>query len=165
MLQVILLRSVLTVQEYLEYLQCASITRELTSVKKKIFEKVSSVSILKILKEFRTNKATGVDNLAGRFLEDGSNILCTHIAKICNLSIKLNSFPDKCKAAKIKPLYKKGLKTDSKNLRSISLLPLISKIIERIIHDQTMNFLSDNNVLYKYQSNFRKFHSMDTCLS
>ena len=131
--------------------------------KKLKFEKVSSVLILKILKEFKTNKTTGIDNLARRFLKGGSNILCTHIAKICNLSIKLVYFPDK--VAKIKPLYKKGLKTDPKNFRPISLLPLISKIIERIIHDQTMNFLSDNNVLYKYQSGFRKFHLTDTCLS
>ena len=123
------------------------------------------MSILKILKEFKTNKATGMHNLVGRFLKDGSDILCTPIAKICNLSIKLASFPDKCKVAKIKPLHKKGLKTDPKNFRPISLLPLISKIIERIIHDQAMNFLSDNNALYKYQSGFRKFHSTDTCLS
>ena len=116
-------------------------------MKKKLkFGKVSSASILKILKEFKANKATGVGNLD-------------------NLSIKLASFPDKCKVAKIKPLHKKGLKTDPKNFRPISLLPLISKIIERIIHDQTMNFLSDNNVLYKYQSGFRKFHLTDTCLS
>ena len=115
--------------------------------KKLEFEKISSLSILKILKEFKTNKATEVDNLAGWFLKDGSDILCTPVAKICNLSIKLASFPDKWKVAKINPLYKKGLKTDPKNFRPTSLLPLISKIIERIIHDQTMNFLSDNNVL------------------
>ena len=133
--------------------------------KKLKFEKVSSVSILKILKEFKTSKATGVDDRAGRFFNDGSNVLCTPIAKICNLSIKLACFPDKCKVAKIKPLHKKGLKTDPKNFRPTSLLPLISKIIERIIHDQTMNFLSDSNVLYKYQSGFRKFNSADTCLS
>ena len=62
-------------------------------------------------------------------------------------------------------MYKKGLKTDPKNFKPISLLPLISKIIERIIHYQTKNSLSGNNVLYKYQSGFRKFHSTDTCLS
>ena len=99
------------------------------------------MSILKILKQFKTNKGTGVDNQAGKFLEDGSNILCTPVAKICNLSIKLVSFPDKCKVAKIKPLHKKGPKTDPKNFRSNSLLLLISKIIEQIIHDQTMIFL------------------------
>ena len=145
-LQLILSRSFLTLQKNLEYLQCASITREWTSVKKKLeFEKV--------------------DNLAGRFLKDGSNIPCTPIAKICNLFIKLASFQDKCKVTKIKPLYKKGLKTDPKNFRPISLLSLICKVIERIIHDQTMNLLSDNNVIYKYQSGFRKFHSTVTCLS
>ena len=52
------------------------------------FIKVSSVSILKILKEFKTNKAIGVDSLTGRFLKDGSSILCTPVTKICNLSIK-----------------------------------------------------------------------------
>ena len=56
-------------------------------------EKVSSVLILKMLQEFKTSKATGVDSLAGKFLKDGSNTLCTPIAKICNLSIKLASFP------------------------------------------------------------------------
>ena len=45
---------------------------------------------------------TGVDNLTGRFLKDGSNTVCTPIAKICNISIKLASFPDKCKVAEIK---------------------------------------------------------------
>ena len=163
-LQVILLRNFFTLQENLQY--CTSITTDLTSVKKKLkFEKGSSVLILKISKEFKTSKTTGIDHRAGRFLKDGSNTPYTLIAKICTLFIKLASFPDKCKIAKIKPWYKKGLKTDPENFRIISLLPLMSKIIEWIIHDQTMNFLSDNNVLYKLQSAFRKFHSTSSCLS
>ena len=60
-----------------KYLQCASNTKVLTSVKK--FEKVSSLSILKILKEFKANRAAGIDLLAGRFLKDGSKALCTPI--------------------------------------------------------------------------------------
>ena len=119
--------------------------------------------ILKILREFKTNKATGVNNIV-RLLKDGSNTVCTPIARICNLSIKLASSPDKYKVTKNKPYYKKTLKTDPNYFRPISLLPPISKIIERIIHDQTINFLSDNNVLYKYQSGLRKFYSTDSCL-
>ena len=66
--------------------------KEINFPEKKLkFEKVSSVSILKILKEFKTNKATGIDNLVGRFLKNGLNILCTPVAKIYNLSIKLGS--------------------------------------------------------------------------
>ena len=51
-----------------------------------------------------------------------------------------------CKVAKLKPLYKKGTKTDSKNFRPISLLSIVSKIIEKVIHDQTMNYLMENTV-------------------
>ena len=77
----------------------------------------------------------------------------------------LSSFPDECKVDKLKPLYKKETRTKPKNYRPISLLPLISKIIEKIIHNQTQSFLDENKILYTYQSGFRKHYSTDTCLS
>ena len=76
----------------------------------------------------------------------------------------LGSFPDACKIAKVKPLFKKGSKTDSSNYRLISL-PLLSKVFERVALDQTEEFLSLNKILYDYQSGFRKNDSTDTCLS
>ena len=72
------------------------------------------------------------------------------------------SFPNECKVAKIKSLYKKGLKTDHKSFRPISLLSLISKVLEQVIDDQTMDFLSDNDVLYRFPI---QFLSTDSCLS
>ena len=74
-------------------------------------------------------------------------------------------FPDSCKIAKLKPIYKKGSLTEASNYRPISLLPLISKVIEKVIHDQTSTFLNSRNLLYNYQSGFRKNHSTDYCLS
>ena len=71
------------------------------------FTKVSEKTISDFLKELKTNKATGIDNLWGRFLKHGSKFLATPIAQICNLSIKLSTVPDECKIAKLKPLYKK----------------------------------------------------------
>ena len=129
------------------------------------FTKVSEKTISDFLKELKTNKATGIDNLSGRFLKDGSKVLATPIAQICNLPIKFSTVPDACKIAKLKPIYKKGKKTDRKNCRPISLLPVISKILEKVIHDQTMDFVTKKNILYKFQSGFRKFHSTDCCLS
>ena len=85
--------------------------------------------------------------------------------QLCNLPISLSTSPEKCKIAKLRPLYKKGLTAEPKNYRPISLLPLISKLIEKIIHEQTQKYLSDHNILYKYQSGFRTNHSTDTCLS
>ena len=80
------------------------------------------------------------------------------------ISISLSSFPDDCKIAKLKPLYKKEAKTKPKVYRSISLLPLISKVIEKVVHNQTQNFLDTNMILYSYQSGLGKHYSTDTCL-
>ena len=57
--------------------------------------------------------------------------------------------------SKIKPLFKKGIKTEAKNYRTLSLLPLISKVIEKSVQDQTKNYRQRNGLLYIYQSGFR----------
>ena len=79
--------------------------------------------------------------------------------------MKRSKFPLDCKIAKLKPLYKKGSKTDPKNYRPVSLLPLISKVIKKVIHNQTEIFLSKNKILYKYQLGFRKSFSTNSCLT
>ena len=109
-----------------------------------------------LLKSCNVNKAAGIDNVSGRFLKDGADVLGIPITQICSLSIELSHFPKDCKVAKLKPLYKKGTKTDPKNFRPISLLPIVSKVFEKVIHDQTMEYLTDNNILYKYQSGFAR---------
>ena len=126
---------------------------------------VSESTILNILKNTNVSKAAGSDNLSGCFLKDGAEVLAKPITDLCNLSITSGKFPDSCKIAKLKPIYKKGSLTEASNYRPISLLPLISKVIEKVIHDQTSTFLNSRNLLYNYQSGFRKNHSTDYCLS
>ena len=128
------------------------------------FSETSPEKILNILKDLNPSKADGIDNLSGKFLKDGADILVRPISQLCSLSIKLDSFPRICKIAKVKPLFKKGSKTDPQNYRPISLLPILSKIIERIIHDQTLEPLSKNKILCRFQYGFRKNYSTNTCL-
>ena len=116
--------------------------------------------VLEILQFINISKAAGIDKISGRFLKDGANIL----AKICNIFISSGLFSSDSKIAKLKPLYKKGSKTNPENFRPVSLLPLISKVIERIVYDQVDNLLLQSNILYNYQSGFRKNHSTDLCL-
>ena len=71
------------------------------------------------------------------------------ITQIYNLSIKCSLFSKDCKVVKVKPLYKKGTKTDPKDLRTISLLSVVSSIMEKLMHDETMNYLTENNTLYR----------------
>ena len=67
----------------------------------------TEIDIEKILRSTNIRKAAGIDDLSGRFLKDGSRVLSKSISELCNLSIKLGSFPDFCKIAKLKPLFKK----------------------------------------------------------
>ena len=89
----------------------------------------SNVTVSKLLNNINPSKASDLDNLTGKFLKEGSSVLKCPVTQICNLSISHSVFPDKCKHAKLKPLFKKGMTTDPKKYRPISLLPLISKII------------------------------------
>ena len=79
--------------------------------------------------------------------------------------MKRSKFPLDCKIAKLKPLYKKGSKTDPKNYRPVSLLPLVSEVIEKVIHNHTEIFLNKYKILYKCQSGFRKSFSTNSCLT
>ena len=129
------------------------------------FSNVTEDTVSKLLNNINPSKASGLDNLAGKFLKEGASVLKCPITQICNLSISHSVFPDKCKHAKLKPLFKKGITTDPKNYRPISLLPLISKIIEKIIHDKTLCYLDENKIIYSLQSGFRSHHSTNSCLS
>ena len=109
--------------------------------------------------------AAGIERLSGRFLRDRAEILSRPLSEICNLSIiSRRVFPDAFKVAKLKPTYKKAEETDVSNCRPFSLLPVISNVIERIVHDQINKFLSENNILYNFQSAFRPNYSTDLCL-
>ena len=116
----------------------------------------SPEKILSVLKGLSPSKAAGHDNLSDKFLKDGAHVLARPISQLCNLSIKLNAFPRSCKITKIKPPFKTGSKTDPQNYRPISLLPLLSKIIERIVHDQTEEFFIKDKLLYRFQPGFEK---------
>ena len=124
---------------------------------------MSEETVLKLLQDLDENKAAGLDNLSGKFLKDGATVLAKPISQICNLSIKYSIFPSDCKIAKLKALFKKGSVTDPKNYRPISLLSLVSKIIEKVSWSNT-SFLDKNDLIYRYQSGFSQFFSTDSCL-
>ena len=106
-----------------------------------------------------------MDRISSEFLKDGTDVLALPLCNLVNLSIKQSLFPDQCKIAKLKPLFKKGSKSDPTNYRPISLLPAVSKIIEKTIQIQTQENLDKNDLLYKYQSGFRANFSTDSCLA
>ena len=70
-------------------------------------------------------------------------------------------FPDHFKLSKVIPLFKKGDSSLLINYRPISLLPTISKIFERVIHDQMYEYFNKFKLLAEQQYGFRKQHSTE----
>ena len=111
------------------------------SITKALFQVILLMkTILTIFKNTKVSKAAALDNLSGCFLKDDAKVLDKPITDLCNLSITSGKFPGSCKYVKLKPIYKKGSLTEASNYRPISLLPLISKVIEKVIHDQIAHF-------------------------
>ena len=69
--------------------------------------------------------------------------------------LKCGIFPDDRKKGIIVPIFKKGAKQNIKNYRPVSLLPICSKIFERIIYDNMLKYFFDNNLITPKQSGFR----------
>ena len=111
------------------------------------FSETTPEKILNDLKGLNQIKAADFNNLSGKFLKDGAYILATQISELLNLSVNLNSSPRSCKNAKVKA---QSLKTDPRNYRPISLLPLFSKNMERFVHEQIQEILSKNKILYRF---------------
>ena len=116
------------------------------------------------LATLKADKSTGLDGISPRLLRDGAAVLADPITHIINLSLSSEIVPTGFKHARVRPLYKKGSRQDPGNYRPVSILPVLSKLLERAVNDQLCSFLSKKKLLYDFQSGFRKGFSTDTCL-
>ena len=99
------------------------------------------------------------------FCTKKQNIYITYLFKIINLSFDTNQFPTSWKIAKIMPIHKSGNMKLVENYRPISILCNLSKIIERIAHNQISHFISQNSLLSNRQHGFRKHFSTLTAIT
>ena len=101
----------------------------------------------------------GIDRISTRILLGTYKSILSHLTFFFNLCLKTSVFPNNLKVAIIKPLYKSGRKDRFTNYRPISLLPILSKILEKLLHATLSNFLDENNILNDLQFGFRKGYS------
>ena len=86
------------------------------------------------------------------------------ITKLINLSFSLNVFPSCWKTVKVTPIFKSADPIDVINYRPMSVLPMLSEIAERHVHNALYSFLCENDLIYVRQSGFRSKHSTETAL-
>lgn len=128
------------------------------------FLDVSADDVHKALNNLSSNKATGIDAIPARFLKDGASVVAHPLSEIINQSLRIGIVPKDWKLARVTPLHKKGSKTLVNNYRPISILTAFSKVVERLIHDQIMDYFTSNSLIYDFQSGFRPSYSTDSCL-
>ena len=117
-----------------------------------------------VLNSLSSFKATCLDGIPARFIKESSSIIAGPLCHIINLSIIQGVVPDDLKSARVVPLYKKNDKTEVSNYRPVSILSIVSKVLERVMYDQLEQYLSENSILYELQSGFRHGFSTDSCL-
>ena len=77
---------------------------------------VDVLTIEKTINNLDVAKDSGIDQISVKFLKDGDPVVAIYLVITANVSIKLDIFPSKCTIGKIKPLFKKGIKTEAKKM-------------------------------------------------
>ena len=125
------------------------------------FDQVTHNTVSKIIDSLKPKTSTGYDGLSGKILKKIKVPLIEPLTFLINQSLNSGIFPDKLKIAKILPIYKKDNEHSLNNYRPISLLPVISKIFEKVIFQQLHKFFKDNDVYFNHQYGFRESHSTE----
>ena len=125
---------------------------------------ITELEVEKFLTKLDTTKATGLDNIDAKFLKLAAPFITKTLMEICNLSISSNTVPASWKIAKVAPMYKKDNKDDPSNYRPISILPILSKLLERHVANYLFEFLTNHDLLATRQSGFRPKHSCETAM-
>ena len=117
---------------------------------------IESNEIDSIIDKLNPNKSS---DMSPRVLKLFRGKLSTTLAILFNNCMHSGVFPDSLKIARVIPLYKSGDRNNIINYRPISLLPVISKIFEKLIHARLISFLDKHDVIYSKQFGFRRRHS------
>ena len=129
-----------------------------------VIPSITSAQVLTLLQKLSPHKTAGIDKISSQLLCIVAPVIAPVVARLVNFSFSSGSFPSRWKTAKVSPLYKNGDSRDVQNFRPISVLPVLSKVIERHVHDSLYSYLTENNLIYPRQSGFWKNHSTDTNL-
>ncbi len=100
-----------------------------------------------------------------RFIKNALYFIAFYLTCIINTSIVTGVFPTSWKHALVVPLFKSGDSNDMNNYRPISLLPIVSKILEKIVAWQLMQFLEFDNLLSNTHHGFRPRLSTEPALT
>ena len=108
------------------------------------------------LRRLNSSKAIGPDNIPARVLKECADALCKPLSRLFSLCYAKGRQPALWKTARVVPIHKKKSKAQPNNYRPISLLSIISKVMEAIVNRTIVNFLEKEDLLSAHQFGFRR---------
>lgn len=119
----------------------------------------SSQEVLEITCSLKTSNSCGTDGISSKLLKQIIPEILDVITHIFNNSLSTGIVPSKLKTAKVNPVFKSGDKHKFTNYRPISILPSISKLLEKIVYNRIHDFITEHKILSSNQFGFRKNRS------
>ena len=129
-----------------------------------VLQMVESKQVHDIINSMPTNKSPGIDKISMRVIKDSLPAILPTITSIFNASLTSGVFPSAWKMAEITPIPKEGDHEQANNNRPISLLPMLSKVCEKVVLNQVVSYLDINKRLSTEQSGNKKYHWTETSL-
>ncbi len=129
-------------------------------------DKISEIEVMKIMRALKNSKARDDYGIDTNFLKMNMESLVCPIMHLVNLSIKHSVVPSVWKVSAVNPIFKSGRRSDINNYRPISLLPVVSKIIEKWVVKQLIEHLNNSyTAVHPMQFGFRAHHSTETAIT
>ena len=108
-----------------------------------------------IIKSLDTSKSSDIYNISTKFIKLLEPKISAILCNLFNDSFEKGVVPDNLKYAFVLPLHKGGSKLEVSNYRPVSILPIVSKILEKLMQKRLNKFLQDNNIVYEHQFGFQ----------
>ena len=119
---------------------------------------VTTDEIKEIIKKLKSN-SSGWDGIISNIIKQTYPNMLEPLCHIINLSFDKGCVPDQLKLANVVPTFKNGDAKRIASYRPISVLPVFSKIFERLMYIRLTKYVTKNNILSNSQFGFKKGHS------
>ena len=120
--------------------------------------------VRKIIEKFLNKTSCGWDGITNKLVKQLRDPLLYPLTVVINRSMVDGCFPSIMKPALVTPLFKTGKRVISNNYRSVTLLPVLSKILEKVMYHCTYSFLQSGKQFYQSQYGFREKHSCENAI-
>ena len=129
------------------------------------FGTLTEHDVSKIICALEIGKSSGHDGISATVLKWCLRYILSPLVCIFNAFMITGCYPKIFKIAKVSALFKGGVESEADNYRPISVLPILNKVFEKLLHNQLVQFLDTHGVLSKQQFGFRKKHSTSHAVS